>query len=540
MMSSQLPAKKTLNLRDVQHSVFPNSMPIAADMTAQLPADTFTNLQRTDKMWQNLRQGQIERREMVGSSDEFLKTIDVDIAIAGGTLGIILAAALQHRGIRVAVIERGELKGRVQEWNISRAELQVLVELELLSEAELGIAIASEYNPARIAFPNTPDIWVRDVLNIGVDPVYLLATLKTKFLDRGGKLLEYTPCDRVTIHPNGVAISAGTHQLTSKLFIDAMGHFSPLAAQVRNGVKPEGICLVVGSCATGFEHNDTGDIFASITPIQHQCQYFWEAFPASDGRTTYLFTYLDAHPDRFSVEFLFEEYLRLLPTYQQVELAQLNFHRCLFGCFPSYRNSPLKTPWARVLLIGDSSGSQSPVSFGGFGAMIRHLERLTTGIEMALQADALSNTDLQLLQPYQPNIAVTWMFQRAMSVGIDRQLDPNCINNLLAAVFQSMQQLGDDVLRPFLQDVVQFPALSKTLFRTSIASPLAVIPVVPHVGIITLLDWLINFINLGGYAGLYSLTTLLQPLLVQLPPQQQYYYQQLFQAWRYGSGQDLK
>jgi lycopene cyclase CruP len=456
-------------------------MPIAADIAAQFPADTFANLDRVDQMWQNLRQGQIPRREMVVSSDEFLKTIDVDIAIAGGTLGIILATALQLRGFTVAVIERGELKGRVQEWNISRAELAVLVELELLSEAELATAIGSEYNPARIAFPNLPDIWVRDVLNIGVDPVYLLATLKAKFLEHGGKLLEFTPCDRVTIHPNGVEIDAGEGKLTSQLFIDAMGHFSPLAAQARGGVKPEGICLVVGSCATGFDRNETGDIFASITPIQHQCQYFWEAFPARDGRTTYLFTYMDAHPDRFSVEFLFEEYLRLLPTYQQIELAQLNFHRCLFGCFPAYRDSPLKTPWARVLLIGDSSGSQSPVSFGGFGA------------------NALSQKDLQLLQPYQPNIAVTWMFQRAMSVGINQQLDPNRINDLLAAVFRSMEHLGDDVLRPFLQDVVQFPALSRTLLQTSISNPQAVIPVVPHVGIITLLDWLINYINLGAY-----------------------------------------
>ena len=514
-------------------------MPIAADVAARFPDDTFANLERVDKMWHNLRHGQVLPREMVVSSDEFLKTIDVDIAIAGGTLGIILAAALQLRGLQVAVIERGELKGRAQEWNISRSELAVLVELELLSEQELDLAIASEYNPARISFPNMPDIWVRDVLNIGVDPVYLLATLKTKFLKRGGKLLEFTACDRVIIHPNGVTINAGTTQLTSKLFIDAMGHFSPLAAQARGGVKPEGICLVVGSCATGFERNETGDIFTSITPIQNQCQYFWEAFPARDGRTTYLFTYLDAHPDRFSVEFLFEEYLRLLPTYQQVELAQLNFKRCLFGCFPSYRDSPLKTPWARVLLIGDSSGSQSPVSFGGFGAMIRHLARLTDGIKMAIDADALSHTDLQLLQPYQPNIAVTWMFQRAMSVGIDQQLDPNRINNLLAAVFRSMEYLGDDVLRPFLQDVVQFPALSRTLFQTSISSPLAVIPVVPHVGIMTLLAWSIDYLKLGTYSGIYPLSQRLAPLLDRLSPQQKYYYQQQLQAWKYGSGRDL-
>jgi lycopene cyclase CruP len=514
-------------------------MPIAADMAAQFPADTFANLARIDKMWQNLRQGQISQPEMVVSSDEFLKTIDVEIAIAGGTLGIILAAALQQRGLKVAVIERGELKGRVQEWNISRAELMVLVELELLSEAELAIAIATEYNPARISFPNTPDIWVRDVLNIGVDPVYLLAKLKTKFVEGGGKLLEFTSCDRVTIHPNGVEIDLGSGQLTSKLFIDAMGHFSPLAAQARAGKKPEGICLVVGSCATGFDRNETGDIFAAITPIQHQCQYFWEAFPARDGRTTYLFTYVDAHPDRFSLEFLFDEYLRLLPTYQQVELDRLNFQRCLFGCFPSYRDSPLKTSWARVLLIGDSSGSQSPVSFGGFGAMMRHLSRLTAGIEMAIKTDALTNQDLQLLQPYQPNIAVTWMFQRAMSVGMTQQVDPDRINNLLAAVFRSMADLGDDVLQPFLQDVVQFPALSRTLFKTSLSSPQAVIPIVPHVGIMTLLDWLINYINLGAYSGLHPLSQLISPLIDRLPLLQQYHYRQLFQAYCYGSGRDL-
>ena len=171
--------------------------------------------------------------------------------------------------------------------------------------------------------------------------------------------------------------------------------------------------------------------------------------------------------------------------------------------------------------------------------MIRHLARLTDGIAMAIGADALSQTDLQLLQPYQPNIAVTWMFQRAMSVGIDQKSHPDRINDLLAAVFRSMEHLGDGVLRPFLQDVVQFPALSRTLFQTSITSPQAVIPIVPHVGIITLLDWLINYINLGAYSGIYPIGKLLMPLVDRLPPQQKYVYQQRLQAWRYGSGRDI-
>lgn len=49
----------------------------------------------------------------------------VDIVVLGGTLGIFMAAALQLQGKNVAVIERGPVAGRDQEWNISRAEMQV-------------------------------------------------------------------------------------------------------------------------------------------------------------------------------------------------------------------------------------------------------------------------------------------------------------------------------------------------------------------------------------------------------------------------------
>lgn len=43
-----------------------------------------------------------------------------DAVVCGGTLGIFAAAALAARGLRVAVVERGPLRGRDQEWNISR------------------------------------------------------------------------------------------------------------------------------------------------------------------------------------------------------------------------------------------------------------------------------------------------------------------------------------------------------------------------------------------------------------------------------------
>ena len=527
---------------------------------SQLPGNVLGRLRSTDKLWRSLREDTAAVPFVVKESKEPLLTVDWDVVICGGTLGILIGAALQRRGWRVALIERGILRGREQEWNISREELEVFLELELLSETELEQAIATEYNPARISFFSGPDFWIRDVLNIGIDPVFLLDTLKLKFLEAGGQLFEKTSFDGAAVHPDGVLVELnveglkveGFHQkpqpsnlqsanlltIKTRLLIDAMGHFSPIVQQARQGEKPEGVCLVVGSCARGFPQNETGDLIVSFTPIQNQCQYFWEAFPARDGRTTYLFTYLDAHPKRPSLEFLFEEYLRLLPDYQGVELSQLDFKRVLFGFFPAYRDSPIRLPWSRILPMGDSSGAQSPVSFGGFGSMVRHLQRLTEGIHEALQCDALTRNALIQLQPYQPNIAVTWLFQRAMSVGINQQLSPNQINQLLTGVFQAMELLGDDVLRPFLQDVVKFSGLSKTLLLTSLTKPGLVLPVIPQVGLTTLLDWMIHYINLGIYTGLYSIGQLSSNAIKILPPIPQYYSHRLLDAWRYGSGCD--
>eukprot|EP00955_Chlamydomonas_euryale_P054833 355955-Chlamydomonas_euryale.AAC.7 len=45
------------------------------------------------------------------------------------TLGIVTATSLALRGWRVAVVERGPLRGRTQEWNISRKEINEMAEV---------------------------------------------------------------------------------------------------------------------------------------------------------------------------------------------------------------------------------------------------------------------------------------------------------------------------------------------------------------------------------------------------------------------------
>ncbi|MEM8612295.1 MAG: FAD-binding oxidoreductase [Cyanobacteria bacterium P01_H01_bin.105] len=500
-----------------------------------LSGNPYIGLQRADALWHDYRHGKIPIPDVISTQVEpvgFETCSDAyDVVICGGTLGILLGATLARKGWRVALLERNILKGREQEWNISRSELTVFVELGLLSETELETAIATEYNPARIRFDGGEDLWVRNVLNVGVDPIYLLDTLKQVFLTAGGELLENTPFSTARVAPDGVQVTAGDRTLTTRLLVDTMGHFSPIVQQARQGKTPDAVCLVVGTCATGYDNNQTGDLITSFTPIKNQCQYFWEAFPARDGRTTYLFTYLDAHPERITLQDLFEDYFHLLPEYQGISLDQLHIKRALFGFFPAYRNSPLRFSWDRLLAVGDASGHQSPLSFGGFGAMIRHLGRLSEGINDALNQERLSAEALGWLQPYQPNIAVTWLFQKAMSLSINQSLDQHQINRLLTTIFQDMATLGDPVLRPFLQDVVQFLPLAKTLLRTSVYHPMLVAKILPQVGIPAVVDWTGHYLSLAMYA-------LLNQGLVDRPKDAGYYWQRWRESLRYGSGSD--
>lgn len=509
-------------------------MSLTENILSQLPGDVLKRLHQADRILTSMKTDNTAVPIVVKETQQPLGTADWDVIICGGTLGILIGCALALKGVRVALMERAILRGRDQEWNISRQELQVFLELNLLKAEELEQAIATEYNPARVSFSNDLEVWVSDVLNIGVDPVYLLDILKQRFIDSGGKLFENTPFTEAVVYPDGVIVN---NQFKARLLIDAMGNLSPITQQARQGQKPDALCLVVGTCSQGFAQNHTGDLLLSFTPVINQCQYFWEAFPARDGRTTYLFTYIDANPQHLSLETLFEDYLRLVSEYQGVELSKLKFQRALFGSFPSYRQ-PLKTPWNRILPVGDSSGCQSPLSFGGFGAMVRHLQRLTNGIQEALQTDQLSAKGLALLQPYQPSLAVTWLFQKAMSVGVNQKIDPHQINQLLSAVFQQMQQLGEPVLKPFLQDVVQFPALTQTLIKTGITHPMLIAKVIVHVGLGALLDWMVHYVNLGIYSVLFWLSQRLEPWMKNLPSKPKYYWHRWVEGWKYGSGAD--
>uniref|UniRef100_A0A9I9DIM8 Uncharacterized protein n=1 Tax=Cucumis melo TaxID=3656 RepID=A0A9I9DIM8_CUCME len=418
-------------------------------------------------------------------SDLEEKAIDTfDVLVCGGTLGVFIATALSLKGLRVGIVERNVLKGREQEWNISRKELLELVEVGVITEDEIEQATAMKFNPNRCAFEGKGEIWVENILNLGVSPEKLIEIVKRRFISLGGVIFEGCNVSSICVYDDTTVMQLSDGNiLSSQLTIDAMGNFSPVVKQIRSGRKPDGVCLVVGSCARGFKDNSTSDVIYSSSSLRKvgssEVQLFWEAFPAGSGpvdRTTYMFTYIDPQPGSPKLEELLEEYWDLMPNYQ----------------------------------FGDASGIQSPVSFGGFGSLTRHLGRLSIGIYEAVTENFLDSKSLSLLNPYMPNLSSSWLFQRAMSAKQRSDISPYFINELLHVNFQSMQRLGDPVLRPFLQDVVQFVPLTQTLGLVMLTKPQLLPSIFKQVGIPVLLDWIGHFGMLGYYT---FLSTFVDPIV---------------------------
>ncbi|GKV24812.1 hypothetical protein SLEP1_g34377 [Rubroshorea leprosula] len=421
-------------------------------------AYSYDALKRLDNIWSSICSAQTVQREpqqVVSSFPGILshsrlaeKAVDIfDVVVCGGTLGIFIATALSSKGLRVGVVERNILKGREQEWNISRKELMELVEVGILDENDIEQATAVAFNPNRCGFQNKGEIWVEGILNLGVSPVKLIEIMKNRFISLGGVIFEGYCVSSIGIYDDAAVLQlAEGNILSSHLIIDAMGNFSPLVKQIRCGRKPDGVCLVVGSCARGFKDNSTSDVIYSSSSLKKvgdtEVQYFWEAFPAGSGpldRTTYMFTYVNPQPGSPKLEDLLEDYWDLMPEYQGVSIDNLEILRVIYGIFPTYRDSPLPAAYNRILQFGDASGIQSPVSFGGFGSLTRHIGRLSTGIYEAVSGDFIDSYNLSLLNPYMPNLSTSWLFQRAMSAKQQSNVAPDFINELLYANFKSMQ-----------------------------------------------------------------------------------------------------
>ena len=456
------------------------------------------------------------------------------------------------------------MAGRDQDWNISREELFKYVDAGVLSEEQASACVTIEFNPIMAGFAGFSDVATEDVLNLGVSPRKLIATVLENYKAAGGLVLETCELENIWVHPNGVEVrfregsrgdtseQPGREQMAiaSKLFVDSMGNGSPIVRQIRHASKPDGVCMVVGSCCRGFDEdsNASGDIIRTIEPSDTAAnlQLFWEAFPAGSGprdRTTYMFSYMDAEKSRPSFDQFMAMYWEKMPKYQNVNLSDLSVQRILFGLFPTYADAPLPPKWDRIIQIGDASGLQSPLSFGGFTALARHIGRLAGAITDAVESDCLDRYKLKFVNPYSPSLSSAWMFQKAMSISPSRRrVDPNFINTLLGNNFQIMSK-DDTVLKPFLQDVIMARELTATLISVMRNDVLFVPAIIATVGIPALVDWTGHYLMLNLYAGITHLlkTYDVRQRIERLDDEHaklRYVLRRALERWEFGSGLD--
>ncbi|KAK4386268.1 hypothetical protein Sango_2497400 [Sesamum angolense] len=516
------------------------SIPVSGEVGGAGGAYSYNALKRLDGLWSSICNSSPVVQEppqvvskfpgLFQESERVERCTDMfDVIVCGGTLGIFVATALSSKGLRVGIVEKSILRGREQEWNISRKELLELVEVGVLTEDDIDHITAASFNPNRCGFEGKGDIWVNDILNLGVSPAKLIETMRTRFTFLGGIIFEGCSVSHISIYEDSAVLELADGKiLSSRLIIDAMGNFSPIVKQIRCGRKPDGICLVVGSCCRGFTENSTSDVIYSSASVkrvgQSQAQYFWEAFPAGSGpldRTTYMFTYLYPEPGCPLLEELLEDYWELMPKYQGVSLDDLEVLRVIYGIFPTYRDSPLPAAFDRILQVF-----------------------YLTSFRPQYYAHSSSNPteyDLYSLGMLVPNLSASWLFQRAMSAKRQSDVSPTFINELLYANFESMQKLGDPVLRPFLQDVIQFGPLVKTLGLVMLTRPLIIPSIFKQVGLPVLLDWSGHFMMLGYYTFLSSyLDPVIRPLVEKFPSKMKYEWKQKLEAWKYGAGLDYE
>lgn len=455
--------------------------------------------------------------------------VEWDLAIVGGALGAIYGAAMARLGYRVALVERLPFGRMNREWNISRRELQTLVDLGLLSAEQMESLILREYtdgfnkffdgnSPVRAPVLHTPT-----VLNLAIDAEKLLQLCGQILTSCGGAIYERTEFQRAYVGEQGVTLvlkdlpTGEEFRLGSRLVVDAMGTVSPIAQQLYRHRAFDSVCPTVGATiAGGFEPGvwdpQFGDILASHGDISRGRQLIWELFPGpGEDLTFYLFHYHQVHPENpGSLLELYEDFFTILPEYRRCDPERLQWKKATFGYIPGRFGQPRhpvrgsgaesSEPFDRILLIGDAAAMQSPLSFTGFGSLVRNCPRLCDLLDTALRHDLLRAADLAQIRAYQGNSAVTWLFSRGMMVPTGKVLPPERINATLNSFFGILATEPPEVVDDFIKDRAGWLAFNRMAIKAALQNPRLLLWIWEAVGAKGFAQWLPTYLSYTGLA----------------------------------------
>lgn len=451
--------------------------------------ESLERVYRLEQGWQRIMQGEYDKDCYTLEAGRDSAPLRYDLIYAGSGLGLLHAVIMAYRyGQRVLIFDRGEVGCAHREWNISRPELQVLVELGVLTWADLEPIIMREYRDGLVRFytdemrsyPDV-DLWLPEVLNVAIDARGLQRLLRRKIEAAGGTILSQRTFRRVRVAATGpiqvtveleaLDLGGAIETYRGRLLLDGMGSTSPLGLYRHAGQPFAGVCPTVGTVARGFVEGDgpreldldLGDILVSIADAQAGQQMMWEGFPGRhDELTVYLFYYATLNgtrtskliqPPTYSLLELFEQYFALLPTYKRPG-PDFEHLRPVYGYIPSRHSlSRSEAPLLRgVLPVGDSAAQQSPLTFCGFGSHVRNIGRTTGLLAYALEHDLLAPTNLRNINAFQSNVSLNWIFSRFMHPW-ER---PDDVNSLQNAFTRVLQTLGTERATRFFQDRMQW------------------------------------------------------------------------------------
>ena len=447
-----------------------------------------------------------------------------DLIYIGGALGSIHAAVMAKLGYKVLLVERLPFGKMNREWNISRDEIQSLINLGLLTNAELAEIISREYidgfnkffdgnNPSNLksSVLHTPT-----VLNIALDSERLLALCGQKLKAAGGDIWDETEFSQVNISATEVRINVkhlptgNEQQVSGRLLIDAMGTASPIAWQLNAGRAFDSVCPTVGAVIEkGFEpgvwDSDYGDVLYSHGDISRGRQLIWELFPGvGEELTIYLFHYHEVNEKNpGSLLEMYEDFFTILPEYRRCDLDKLVWKKPTFGYIPGHfstDSSDRTIAVDRLISIGDAASLQSPLVFTGFGSLVRNLERLTTLLNTALKHDLLSQQHLNKIRAYQSNVAVMWLFSKGMMVPTGKFIAPQLINSMLNTFFGLLTDETLKITDDFIKDRCDWFTFNRLALKAAIKNPALLLWIWQLAGWKDLLRWVGNYVSFARHA----------------------------------------
>ncbi|MFN8952417.1 MAG: NAD(P)/FAD-dependent oxidoreductase [Aphanizomenon sp.] len=449
---------------------------------------------------------------------------EYDIIYIGGALGSIHAAVMAKLGYKVLLVERLPFGKMNREWNISRDEIQSLINLGLLTNAELAEIISREYkdgfnkffdgnNPASLksSVLHTPT-----VLNIALDSEKFLTLCGQKLQAAGGDIWDETEFFQVNISSTEVTINVQhsptgkERQVSGRLLIDAMGTASPIAWQLNGGRAFDSVCPTVGAVIekgfdSGVWDSEYGDVLYSHGDISRGRQLIWELFPGvGEELTIYLFHYHEVNEKNpGSLLEMYEDFFAILPEYRRCDLDKLVWKKPTFGYIPGHfsTDSGDRTIAVdRLIAIGDAASLQSPLVFTGFGSLVRNLERLTTLLNTALKHDLLSQQHLNKIRAYQSNVAVMWLFSKGMMVPTGKFISPQMINSMLNTFFGLLIDETPEVTDNFIKDRCDWFTFNRLALKAAMKNPTLLLWIWQLAGWRDLLRWLGNYVSFTRHA----------------------------------------